>query len=448
MDNKKTKDSGIEWIGEIPKDWEEIRLKELFNKKQGGAWGEEAKEDENDRVCIRVADFDFERQTIKEGLKTVRNYSKDNICKLQMQGNELLIEKSGGGEKTPVGRSILSNGLEGYLYANFIDKLPIKSTNHPKYIAYYMKTLYQNNIVMPYIKQTTGIQNLDVEALLFEIISVPKYIIQHQIADFLDKKCSQIDELIANNQSQIDKLKEYKQSVITQAVTKGLDPNVETKDSGIDWIGQIPKNWEVISLKALFNFGKGLPITKADLIPNGVKVISYGQIHAKYNNIVFINDKMIRFVDENYLLSNSNSLVEKNDFIFADTSEDLEGAGDFIFIDKDDTIFAGYHTIVLKHKQNKSNKFLAYLFMSYQWKNQIRSRVTGIKVFSISRGILSKASVILPPEEAQHQIADYLDKKCSQIDSLIEIKQQKIEKLQEYKKSLIYEYVTGKKEVC
>ena len=138
---RKMKDSGIDWIGEIPEEWGGIRLKELFNKKQGGAWGDEAKENENDRVCIRVADFDFERQTAKEGQKTVRNYNADVISKLQIQGNELLIEKSGGGEKTPVGRSILTDGLEGDLYANFIDKLPIKAANYPKYVAYYMKTV-------------------------------------------------------------------------------------------------------------------------------------------------------------------------------------------------------------------------------------------------------------------------------------------------------------------
>lgn len=432
MDNKKTKDSGIAWIGKIPEDWKEIRLKELFNKKQGGAWGEEAKEDENDRVCIRVADFDFERQTIKEGLKTVRNYSKDNICKLQMQGNELLIEKSGGGEKTPVGRSILSNGLEGYLYANFIDKLPIKSTNHPKYIAYYMKTLYQNNIVMPYIKQTTGIQNLDVETLLFEIISVPKYIIQHQITDYLDKKCSQIDELIANNQSQIDKLKEYKQSVITQAVTKGLDPDVETKDSGIDWIGQIPKNWST-------NIGKRVLLLKKRFVRE--------------------DDEVITCFRDGVVTLRKNRREEG--FTFSEKEIGYQGidVGDIVIHGMDG--FAGAIGIsdskgkgspvlsVCTPKLNMSSKYIVYYLRTLAINNVFIALSTGIRERScdLRWSKIAILEFIIPEIKEQNEIVNYIDQKCSQIDSLIELKQQKIEKLQEYKKSLIYEYVTGKKEV-
>ena len=429
----KTKDSGIAWIGKIPEDWEEIRLKELFNKKQGGAWGEEAKEDENDRVCIRVADFDFERQTIKEGLQTVRNYSKDNICKLQMQGNELLIEKSGGGEKTPVGRSILSNGLEGYLYANFIDKLPIKSTNHPKYIAYYMKTLYQNNIVMPYIKQTTGIQNLDVEALLFEIISVPKYIIQHQIADFLDKKCSQIDELIANNQSQIEKLKEYKQSVITQAVTKGLDPNVETKDSGIDWIGQIPKTWEVVQLSAIF---KNHKLKNWGLIEKNLLSLSYGKIIRKN---IETKEGLLPESFENY------NVIENGDIVFrlTDLQNDKRSLRTGLCTERG-MITSAYVTI--RAKKDVECRFMHYLCHTYDIMKVFYGMGDGVRQ-GMSYDDLKKMLILYPNLNEQKQIADYLDKKCSQIDSLIEIKQQKIEKLQEYKKSLIYEYVTGKKEV-
>ena len=235
--------------------------------------------------------------------------------------------------------------------------------------------------------------------------------------------------------------------MITEAVTKGLDPSAPLKDSGVECIGEIPTKWIVRPLKYLFSFDKGLPITKADLTPNGIKVISYGQIHAKYNKSASIDEQLYRFVPEKYLKTNSNSLVQKGDFIFADTSEDIAGSGDFIYIDKNDVIFAGYHSITLKHKLKSENKYLAYLFMSNEWKNQIQSRVCGIKVYSISRGMIAKTSVLLPPLKEQQQIADYLDKKCAEIDKLISIKQQKIETLTEYKKSLIYEYVTGKNQV-
>ena len=181
---------------------------------------------------------------------------------------------------------------------------------------------------------------------------------------------------------------------------------------------------------------------------DGIKVISYGQIHAKYNNPVSIDDRLFRFVPDSWCNSNPECLVHKSDFIFADTSEDVAGAGGFIYIDREDKIFAGYHCVVLKAKKQENYKYLAYLFISQPWKNQIQCRVNGVKLFSISRSILLSTSVILPTEKEQDEIVKKLDLISSSIDETISIKQQKIEQLGEYKKSLIYEYVTGKKEVC
>lgn len=413
---RKMKDSGIAWVGEIPEGWEGIRLKELFNKKQGGAWGDEAKENENDRVCIRVADFDFERQTAKEGQKTVRNYNADVISKLQIQGNELLIEKSGGGEKTPVGRSILTDGLEGDLYANFIDKLPIKAANYPKYVAYYMKTLYQNNIVIPYIKQTTGIQNLDLESLLFEMIIVPQYIEEQKIADFLDKKCAEIDKLIELQERMIDKLKEYKQSVITQAVTKGLDPDVPMKDSGIEWIGKIPEGWLAIKVKHIISsICSGNALINSNIEEEGeISVYGGGEI-----------------------LGYTNKHNTENSIIIGRVGA---RCGCVTLIDG--KAWATDNALIINTTINK--KYLYYLLVSANLNTKNTSNaqplITGTK-------IKNHITAYTQNEKEQQQIADYLDKKCAEIDDLIKLKEQKIEKLKEYKKSLIYEYVTGKKEV-
>ena len=149
------------------------------------------------------------------------------------------------------------------------------------------------------------------------------------------------------------------------------------KDSGIEWIGEIPEDWEVKPIKSLFSFGKGLPITKDNLIENGSSVISYGQIHSKNNIGVQIVDDLKRFVSETYLDTNPNSLVHKGDFIFADTSEDLEGCGNFVYVDKEEILFAGYHTIILFSKQNINNKYLAYLFKTDAWRCQIRGLCSG-----------------------------------------------------------------------
>lgn len=217
----------------------------------------------------------------------------------------------------------------------------------------------------------------------------------------------------------------------------------EMKDSGVEWIEKIPKEWDAIRVKQLFSFGKGLPITKENLIDKGVAVISYGQIHSKMNNGIHIKDELIRYVSEDYIESNPNSLVKQGDFIFADTSEDTEGCGNCVYVDKMVTLFAGYHTIIFFSKSKCDNRFLGYLFKTDAWRSQIRAQVTGVKLFSISKKILSSTSVIMPESiTVQNRIADYLDSKCSQIDAIIEKQQAVIEKLNEYKLSLITECVT------
>lgn len=277
-------------------------------------------------------------------------------------------------------------------------------------------------------------------------VPVPSYEEQAQIASTLETECTKVDALIANQEAQIVKLKAYKQSLITEVVTKGLDPNVPMKDSGVEWIEKIPEGWNAVPLKTLFDFGKGLPITKENLVEEGIPVISYGQIHAKWNSGVTIHEELKRFVNKEYLETNPSCLVKKGDFIIADTSEDREGCGNAAYVDTDDTIFAGYHTVILiSKKPNVDNKYLAYLFLTDAWRSQLRKRVSGIKVFSVSRKFLSETSVLIPDNASK--MVELLDEKCSHIDKLIFIKQQKIERLNQYKKSIIYEYVTGKKEV-
>ena len=205
-------------------------------------------------------------------------------------------------------------------------------------------------------------------------------------------------------------------------------------------IKSLPSQWRCIPLKQYFEFGKGLPITKADLVDEGEKVISYGQVHAKYNTGVHVDDQLIRYVSSDYLDTNKSSLCSKGDFIFADTSEDKEGCGNAVYVDTDTPIFAGYHTIILR--SDKNNKYLAYLFLSDGWRSQIRRRVQGIKVFSITQKILSQCQIWLPPVSEQQAIADYLDDRCSKIDEIIAEATASIEEYKELKQSVIFEAVT------
>lgn len=213
------------------------------------------------------------------------------------------------------------------------------------------------------------------------------------------------------------------------------------KDSGIEWIGQIPEDWNVERLKSRFTFGKGLPITKEDLRKKGIPVISYGQIHSKVNVGTRIKAELLRYVDEEYLKSNSTSLVNIGDFIFADTSEDVTGCGNFVYVDSADILFAGYHTIILKSKRDCNNKYLAYLFQTDCWRSQIRSAVLGVKLFSVTKKILSGTTLILPSNEEQNRIVNYLDSVCDNIDNTIETHYKCISDYKLYKQSKINEVV-------
>lgn len=214
----------------------------------------------------------------------------------------------------------------------------------------------------------------------------------------------------------------------------------EMKDSGVEWIGQIPEKWNVVPLKSYFSFGKGLPITKENLTEQGIPVISYGQIHAKWNSGVTTHPELMRFVSDSYLQTNPQSLVKKGDFIMADTSEDRDGCGNCVYVDTDEQLFAGYHTIILSAINNTNNKYLAYLFLSDPWRSQIRKAVSGVKLFSISRRILGTVSILVP--DNSEKIVAFLDENCAKVNALISNNQAQIEKLKAYKQSLITEVVT------
>ena len=216
----------------------------------------------------------------------------------------------------------------------------------------------------------------------------------------------------------------------------------EMRPSGISWLGEIPAKWNVVNIRNLFSFGKGLPITKEDLRESGISVISYGQIHSKQNNGVSVKSELIRYVDQKYLSSNLESLVKKHDFIFADTSEDLSGCGNCVYIDTDIPIFSGYHTIILRSKADHDLKYFAFLFQSDAWRKQIRERVTGVKLFSISQKILRSTSVLVPPADEQQKISAFLDTECSRIDAVIGKTRASIEEYKKLKQSVITEAVT------
>ena len=216
----------------------------------------------------------------------------------------------------------------------------------------------------------------------------------------------------------------------------------EMKDSGVEWIGEIPKDWEIRNIRSMFSFGKGLSITKENLREQGIAVVSYGQIHSKMNRFYEILSELIRFVDESYLETNKQSLVKAGDFIFADTSEDVQGCGNFVYIDKQQVLFAGYHTIILRALTESDNRFFAFLFMSDCWRRQIRECVNGVKLFSVSQKLIKKTNILAPPEEERVRIANYLEEHCDAIENVLEKTRASIEEYKKLKQAVITQAVT------
>lgn len=256
---------------------------------------------------------------------------------------------------------------------------------------------------------------------------VPSFPEQQAIADYLDWKCGEIDELITLQEEMITKLQSYKQSVITEAVTKGLDKNVPLKDSGIEWLGEIPEHWEVKRLKNVCSQINIKENSKRNSLPYiGLENIESGS--GRYiDTISEIEGMANRFCKNNVLFGKLRPYLSK------------------VYLAEKDGICSP-EFIVYDTKSNNS-RFIHKLLLSQPFIDVVNSSTYGAKMPRANSEFINNIYVQIPPLSEQQAIADYLDQRCSEIDELISIKQQKIEKLKEYKKSLIFECVTGKRKV-
>lgn len=445
---RKMKDSGIEWIGEIPEDWEIVKLKHLALDRQAGVWGKDESQDNltNNKICIRIADFDYPRMTIRKDREfTLRNYTDNEISKCSLQKGDILIEKSGGGEKTPVGRTIIWNEDFQALYANFIERLRVdKKQILPMFAQFCFFAFYGIGGSNLYFNQTTGIQNLNITGMMNDLrLPTPDLSTQIKIVDILDRKRNQIEIIKSTIIKEIQTLEDYKKSVITEAVTKGLDKNVEMKDSGIEWIGEIPKHWKSIKAKILFEIKDGTHDTPKTVEKNDAlytkPLITTKNIYK--NTIDFDSANHISYEDFKLIYKRSN--VEKYDLIMP-----MIGTIGSPVIVETDRKFAIKNVALLKMNNDKYiSKYVYYQFHSSYIEQQMKLNTKGGVQLFISMEMISRLIMFVTNKEEVKSIVNYLDKKTKLIDDSIAIKQKQLDTLEEYKKSLIYEYVTGKKEV-
>lgn len=449
MKTHKMKNSGVKWIGMAPVEWDSKPIKYCIEHRQGGAWGEdEINEEQSGKenvICIRVADFDYQHFSVQtEKPYTLRSYDRLTINKLLLQNGDILVEKSGGGEKTPVGRAIIFDKPIKALYANFLERFRLVSNIVPQYFQYTWNSFYKLGHTRLYIKQTTGIQNLDFAKILSnEYILVPSVTEQIAIANFLDAKCAEIDSLTADIKNQIETLQEYKKSVITEAVTKGLDPNVEMKDSGVEWIGPIPSTWK--TSKLLYQLTQPItdgPHETPKLFEEGIPFISAEAVSEGFINF----EKPRGYISEDYYYLCCKKYTPQLHDIYIVKSGATTGVSAIV---EDDRIFQIWSPLAaIRANQSKLiPMFLLYVVKSHYFLRQVENFWSFGTQQNIGMRVLEKLKIAIPPIEEQIGIASFLNSKCSEINGAINEKQEQLEILAQYKQSLIYEYVTGKKAV-
>lgn len=435
------KDSGIEWVGKIPAYWEMAPLKRTIIARDSGAWGEEPIGGECDCICMRIADFDFDKGRFKDISQedlTQRHYSPSQLEKLALQKGDLLIEKSGGGEKTPVGRAVLFDKPFPALFANFMDRIRVNNTVvTAEYMEYWWRAMYYRAVTFMYIKQTTGLQNLNVTGILSEEkIAYPTCDEQSFITSYLDTQCAKIDEIIAQAKASIEDYKQWKASIIYEAVTKGLDPNVEMKDSGIEWIGKMPKHWQDINPKALFSQRK----ERAN--PGDRQLTASQQFGVIYQDeyMELTGTKVVTVEKDFDILKH----VSDGDFVISMRSFQ----GGLEYSTKSGSISSAYVMLVPNLKLVYP-RYYRWLLKSNGYIRALQSTSDLVRDGQAMRySNFAKVRLITLPLGEQEQIANYLDTQCAKIDKLMTEKQSLIDDLESYKKSLIYEVVTGKRRVC
>ncbi|MCH3995627.1 MAG: restriction endonuclease subunit S [Prevotella sp.] len=438
------KDSGIEWIGEIPKYWDRCRIKYMLSRSVSGAWGNNPKGDNNDIVCFRVSDFDYEHGCLKFTNTTIRNIDSKQLEVRLLKKDDLIIEKSGGGNLWPVGRVIRVNSNQRATCSNFTYLISVQKNTSSNYLYYYFYCMYSRGANLLYFNQTTGIQNLKVSEYLGQEIYIPPLSEQKSIANYLDNKCGLIDRMIGNLQKKIELLKELKSSVISRIVTKGLDPHVKMRDSGIEWIGKIPEHWEICRLKSYCSvvLGKMLMTNK----PKDKSTCYTKEYYLKSRNI-----GTLKLILENLDKMWFNSYEKKN-YLLREGDIVINEGGDIgkVCLWKKQNYECYLQNSVQKITPNKNkidSNYLQFLLFVISKSGYFWSIVSQISIAHLTKEKLSCTPILVPPLSEQQSIADYLDDKCEKIDSVVTKSQRKIDLLKEYKTALISEVVTGKRKV-
>ena len=423
---RQMKDSGIEWIGEIPVDWSMKRVKQIFTRKNEKAMQENPTILSLARDGVKVRDISNNEGQIAE---SYYNYNPVEKGDLLLNPMDLYS-----------GANCSISKVQGVISPAYIN-LRANAGINPTFYDYYFKVQYWLMVFFSYGKGVSydNRWTLSAETLMNYPVVALSYEEQCKRANYLDRKCAQIDAIIAKQQQIIEKLKEYKLSVITEAVTKGLDPNVPMKDSGVEWIGKVPENWQLSHIGNLVEMGSGgtPDRKKTEYWENGnIPWMSSGEINNEY---IYSTIEQITELG----LQNSNAKILPVNTVMLG----LIGQGKTKGL-----------TAILKNEvccnQNLAyliadEKYLHYRYLFYCFKAMYfyMRGLVGESQAGIYSYFLKKLYIPLPDTERQIKISDYLDAKCKAIKTTIAVRESIIERFTDYKRTLIYEIVTGKREV-
>lgn len=425
------KDSGIDCIAEIPENWDISRIKYDATFYNGDR--SEKYPSGNDIIDEGIPFVNSENihGTFLDvsSCKCITNEKYKRLGGAKLKINDIVFCLRGSVGNCSINKSINEGTVASSLVA-------IRANNiNPDFLNYYLNsdsTVFQTSL----FQNGSCAANLSAEKVSNYYICTPILKEQQAIVNFLDEKCVKIDKVIGEIEEQIQVLEDYKKSLITETVTKGLDKNVPMKDSGIDWMGKIPGNWQIKKIKYLFKVINGSTpdsdyldywdgditwVTPADM-PD------FGYISKGERSITLKGYKSCgtTLVPSNSIVVSSRAPIGKIN-ITEDTLCTNQGCKCLV-------------------SNNLCNKY--YYYFLYSQKEQLIDAGRGTTFIELSTYALSNFDALLPPIKIQEQIADYLDKECTKIDKTINDKKEQLETIKEYKKSLIYEYVTGKKRVA
>lgn len=413
---RQMKDSGVEWIGEIPENTKLMQLRFIADITTGNMDTQNREDDGEYPFYVRSPKIERSNQ-----------YSFDDIEAILMAGDGV-----GAGRVFHYVQGKYACHQRVYRMSNF-------KFVQSHFLKYYLEGLFP--MIMDQGSAKSTVDSVRLPMLQGFKVVVFNESEQQKIAEFLDEKVGEINSVIAKTKETIEDYKKYKQTIITDAVTKGLNPDVEMKESGIEWLGNIPVHWDKIVLKKVSTKPISYGVIKLfDPDENGVKILRCSDIKDGY-----IIEDAIRTITKELSNEYSRTILQSGDVVInvrgtlggcAVVPESMNGYN-----------IAREVALIAIDKEKYFSNYIMYCLLSKTFENFRDYSLSGCIYLGINMETLSKFMCPLPSLKEQREIAEYLDEECSEIDNLIAKKEELLADLEDYKKSLIYEYVTGKKEV-